>query len=192
MTEAVAVHGGGGARRIPFDPGELGQTRHVVFSRRRRDVFWRSDCRLRGPTLPQQSWPVPAAVLGINLTALMTFLLIVSSVTMVLGLAALQTATNHVQKFMGLTILGGMIFLGLQAYEWTHLINHTLPHYKLAFSTHLFATTFFVLTGFHGMHVTGGVIYNSACWWRSHAAGIKPSTSRSPGSIGTLSTWCGF
>ncbi len=93
---------------------------------------------------------------------------------------------------MGLTILGGMIFLGLQAYEWTHLIRHTLPHYKLAFSTDLFATTFFVLTGFHGMHVSGGVIYNFACWRRSIAADIKPSMSRSPASIGTSSTWCGF
>jgi heme/copper-type cytochrome/quinol oxidase subunit 3 len=65
------------------------------------------------------------------------------------------------KKFMGLTILGGAIFLGLQAYEWTHLINHTLPEYKLSFSSHLFATTFFVLTGFHGLHVTGGVIYNA-------------------------------
>jgi heme/copper-type cytochrome/quinol oxidase subunit 3 len=60
-----------------------------------------------------------------------------------------------------LTILCGLIFLGLQAYEWTHLITETLPHRNLSFSKDLFATTFFVLTGFHGMHVTGGVIYNS-------------------------------
>ena len=65
------------------------------------------------------------------------------------------------KKFLGLTILGGLLFLGLQAYEWTHLITHTLPQHGLTFTNHLFATTFFVLTGFHGMHVTGGVIYNS-------------------------------
>jgi heme/copper-type cytochrome/quinol oxidase subunit 3 len=62
---------------------------------------------------------------------------------------------------MGLVILGGLVFLGCQAYEWTHLITEVLPHHNLSFSTDLFATTFFVLTGFHGMHVTGGVIYNS-------------------------------
>jgi len=77
-------------------------------------------------------------------------------------LAAIQSGDKpRFKKFMGFTILGGALFLGCQAYEWTHLIHETLPHHKLSFSTHLFATTFFVLTGFHGLHVTGGVIYNS-------------------------------
>ena len=108
------------------------------------------------------TWPVPAEVLGINLTAFMTFLLIVSSVWMVLSLAAIQQGDRaRFKKFLGLTILGGLVFLGCQAYEWYHLITHTLPEYKLSFSKDLFATTFFVLTGFHGLHVTGGVIYNA-------------------------------
>ena len=108
------------------------------------------------------NWPVPAQVLGINLTAFMTLLLIVSSVWMVLSLAAIQNGEKaRFQKFMGLTILGGVVFLGCQAYEWTHLLTHRLPEAGYAFNTHLFATTFFVLTGFHGMHVTGGVIYNT-------------------------------
>ncbi len=108
------------------------------------------------------SWPVPADVLGINLTAFMTFLLIVSSVWMVLSLTAIQQGDHaRFRKFLGLTILGGLVFLGCQAYEWNHLITHTLPEHKLSFSKDLFATTFFVLTGFHGMHVTGGVIYNA-------------------------------
>ncbi len=108
------------------------------------------------------NWPVPAVLLGINLTALMTFLLICSSVTMVQGLAAIQAGDMRgLKKFLGLTVLFGLVFLGLQAYEWTHLITHTLPQHGLTFTNHLFATTFFVLTGFHGMHVTGGVIYNS-------------------------------
>jgi cytochrome c oxidase subunit III len=80
-----------------------------------------------------------------------------------MGLAAIQDNDKpRFKKFMGFTILGGLIFLGLQAYEWTHLIGHTLPEHNLAFSKDLFATTFFVLTGFHGMHVTGGVIYNTS------------------------------
>ena len=109
-----------------------------------------------------KSWPVPSEVLGINLTAFMTFLLIVSSVWMVLSLSAIQKGDKRrFQKFMGLTILGGIVFLACQAYEWTHLITEVLPHRNLSFSKDLFATTFFVLTGFHGMHVTGGVIYNT-------------------------------
>jgi len=109
-----------------------------------------------------KTWPIPSEVLGINLTAFMTFLLIVSSVWMVLSLSAIQRGDlPRFKKFLGLTILGGLVFLGCQAYEWNHLITHTLPEHKLSFPKDLFATTFFVLTGFHGMHVTGGVIYNA-------------------------------
>ncbi len=107
------------------------------------------------------NWPVPSQLLGINLTALMTFLLICSSVTMVQALSAIKAGDNRgLKRFLLLTVLGGLAFLGLQAYEWTHLITHTLPEHGLSFTKHLFATTFFVLTGFHGLHVTVGVIYN--------------------------------
>jgi heme/copper-type cytochrome/quinol oxidase subunit 3 len=107
-------------------------------------------------------WPVPAEVLGVGLTAFMTFLLICSSVTMVKALAAVKKGdVRGLRNFLLLTILGGLIFLGLQAYEWTHLITEVLPPKGLTFTQHLFGTTFFILTGFHGMHVTGGVIYLS-------------------------------
>jgi heme/copper-type cytochrome/quinol oxidase subunit 3 len=81
---------------------------------------------------------------------------------MVLALAAIQENNKpKFNKFLGLVILGGLMFLGCQAYEWTHLLTHRLPEAGISFSNNLFATTFFILTGFHGMHVTGGVIYNS-------------------------------
>lgn len=108
-------------------------------------------------------WAPPSEVLGINLTAAMTFLLICSSVTMVKALEAIQNGNqSRMCTFLGLTILGGLIFLGLQAYEWTHLITHgltftTLPH-GMSGST-LFGPAFYTITGFHGAHVTGGVIY---------------------------------
>ena len=108
-------------------------------------------------------WAAPSEVLGINLTAGMTFLLICSSVTMVKALEAIQNGNqSKMCTYLGLTILGGLIFLGLQAYEWTHLITHgltftTLPH-GFSGST-LFGPTFYTITGFHGAHVTGGVIY---------------------------------
>lgn len=108
------------------------------------------------------NWPVPATILGINLTAFMTFLLICSSVTMVLSLSSIKKGDlRGLRNFLLLTILGGLTFLGLQAFEWNKLIFHELPEKGLSFTSHLFATTFFVLTGFHGMHVTGGVIYNA-------------------------------
>jgi heme/copper-type cytochrome/quinol oxidase subunit 3 len=114
-------------------------------------------------------WAPPTEVLGINLTAFMTFLLICSSVTMVKALESIQNGNQpRMCLFLGLTILGGVIFLGLQAYEWTHLIKHgltltTLPHEGLSggvlSGSVLFGPTFYTITGFHGAHVTGGVIY---------------------------------
>ena len=105
--------------------------------------------RLADPT-----WPVPAEELGITLTAVMTFILICTSVTMVKALSAVRHG-NHAsfRMFLLATAVGGAVFLGCQVYEWTHLINH-----GLSLDT-LFGTTFFVLTGFHGAHVTSGVIY---------------------------------
>lgn len=107
-------------------------------------------------------WPIPAQVLGISLTAGMTFLLICSSVTMVKGLEAIKGGDiKGMVKFLGLTILGGVIFLGLQAFEWTHLIHDGLTLTANPYGNYLFGTTFFLITGFHGAHVTGGVIYLS-------------------------------
>ena len=105
-------------------------------------------------------WPIPANVLGIPLTAFMTFLLICSSVTMVKALSAIKHGNSKgMRNFLLLTILGGVIFLGCQAYEWTHLINAGLGFSSNPFGNYLFGTTFFAITGFHGLHVTGGVIY---------------------------------
>ncbi|MGH7493885.1 MAG: cytochrome c oxidase subunit 3 [bacterium] len=107
-------------------------------------------------------WPVPSHVLGITLTAIMTFLLICSSVTMVKALSALrQGDAKRMRMFLLLTVLGGAAFLGMQAYEWIHLIHGGLHFTSNPYGNYLFGTTFFAITGFHGMHVTGGVIYLS-------------------------------
>jgi heme/copper-type cytochrome/quinol oxidase subunit 3 len=102
------------------------------------------------------NWPIPSTILGIPSTAVMTFILICSSVTMVEALSGIKRGDQAKLKlFLGLTILGGLAFLGLQAREWTHLIGAE----GLSIKTSLFSATFFILTGFHGCHVTGGVIY---------------------------------
>jgi heme/copper-type cytochrome/quinol oxidase subunit 3 len=102
-------------------------------------------------------WPQPSSILGIPLTAAMTFLLICSSVTMVEGLAGIrQGDKGKFVRVMGLTVLGGILFLCCQAYEWTHLIEHGQSIQK-----NNFGATFFILTGFHGMHVFSGVVYLS-------------------------------
>jgi heme/copper-type cytochrome/quinol oxidase subunit 3 len=105
-------------------------------------------------------WPTPYAHLGINLTAFMTFLLICSSVTMVKGLEAVGNNDRRWAKtYLLLTAIGGAGFLGLQAYEWTKLIGEGLKIFGNPWGASLFGTTFFIITGFHGLHVTGGVIY---------------------------------
>ena len=104
------------------------------------------------------SWPVPSTILGVPFTAVMTFLLICSSVTMVKSLEGIKHGDrSRLRLFLGLTILGGACFLGMQAREWTHLISHGMT----LTSKGLFGSTFFVLTGFHGCHVFSGVVYLS-------------------------------
>jgi cytochrome c oxidase subunit III len=103
------------------------------------------------------NWPRPSSILGIQLTAMMTFLLVCSSVTMVEALAGFRAGNQaKLRKFLALTILGGITFLSLQAFEWTHLIEH-----GQSIQRNNFGATFFILTGFHGMHVFSGVVYLS-------------------------------
>lgn len=113
------------------------------------------------------NWPDPNKILGINFTAGMTFLLICSSVTMVLALAAaMEKNRRQTILYLSLTILGGLMFLGGQVYEYQHLYHDqhmTLSGSKLAAMgiPPQFASTFFVITSFHGMHVFSGVVYLS-------------------------------
>ncbi len=103
--------------------------------------------------------------LGINFTAFLTFLLICSSVTMVLSHAAMVEGDRQgAMKWLSLTILGGLGFLCGQCWEYWGLFgifgpHHGLLHEGLNFGKSHYATTFYCITGFHGMHVTTGVIY---------------------------------
>ena len=103
------------------------------------------------------NWPKPSSILGIQLTAAMTFLLVCSSLTLVESLAGFRAGNQaKLKKFLAMTIVGGILFLSCQAYEWTHLIEHGQSIQK-----NNFGASFFVLTGFHGLHVLSGVGYLS-------------------------------
>ena len=100
--------------------------------------------------------PHPREVLNIPFTSVSTFVLLMSSLTMVLALAAIQRGNiRDTRIWLAGTALLGMTFLGGQVYEFSHfyLVEH------LATTTNLFGSTFFILTGFHGTHVTVGVIW---------------------------------
>ena len=110
------------------------------------------------------NWPEPADWLGITLTAVMTFILICSSLTMVEALSGVQAGNmKKMRGFLALTVVGGLVFLGCQASEWHHLITGE----QLSIKTSLFSATFFILTGFHGCHVFGGVCYLGTILLRS-------------------------
>ena len=109
-----------------------------------------------------RAWPTPSEALGgVGLSGFMTFLLICSSVSMVIAIdSCKQRNRQHMLNWLLATILGGVAFLSIQAYEYTHLIEHMgMTFNSYAHGTSLFASTFFSITGFHGLHVLSGVIY---------------------------------
>jgi cytochrome c oxidase subunit III len=94
----------------------------------------------------------------------MTFILICSSVSMVLSIDACKAHDKKkMLKWLGVTILGGIIFLGIQYYEYSHLIGDlglSLTPWEFKGNIyHHFGSTFFSITGFHGLHVFSGVVY---------------------------------
>jgi cytochrome c oxidase subunit 3 len=137
----------------------------------------------------QNYWPIPEVVFnafpglhGVNVplgfVGLMTFILIMSSVTMVLAVEAGHRMDRaDVEKWMLWTILGGFTFIGCQAWEWSHFIHGTdagamvningkdvLFHganlVRNEYGPQTFANFFFFITGFHGFHVFSGIMLN--------------------------------
>ncbi|HEX9924768.1 MAG TPA: heme-copper oxidase subunit III, partial [Anaerolineae bacterium] len=94
-------------------------------------------------------------ILNIPLTSLNTFILIVSSLTMVLSLdAAMKDRQRSMKLWLLATIILGTFFLSVQGYEYFQLWTHE----GLTPGGNLFGSTFYTLTGFHGTHVLIGVI----------------------------------
>lgn len=151
-------------------------------------------------TFSTEYWPVPEKVFeavpflhGVELplvfVGIMTFILIMSSVTMVLAVeAGHRMDRKAVEKWMLWTILGGITFLACQAWEWTHFIVGTdTPTLvkdfvngewvtKEVFGANLrinqygpqdFADFFFFITGFHGFHVFSGVMLNFLIYYNT-------------------------
>ncbi|MBU7578742.1 MAG: cytochrome c oxidase subunit 3 [Flavihumibacter sp.] len=115
-----------------------------------------------------QSFPVFGSGLPLMFVSLMTFILIISSVTMVLAVLGGHAMDNKaVVRNLVLTIIGGIAFLSCQAWEWAHLhhegawwgSNPFLNMDGTKASTN-FSNFFFTITGFHGFHVFSGVVIN--------------------------------
>ena len=126
-------------------------------------VFLGSECFLFGTLIATYMaykgrsvvGPHPHEILNLPITTLSTFDLLMSSLLMVLALAAVRRGERFQSRlWLAGTAFFGLIFLGFQAYEFTSFV-----HEGLTLQTNLFGSTFFVLTGFHGGHVTLGVIW---------------------------------
>ena len=106
--------------------------------------------------LSNPSWPGPEGHLSVPLGTTNTLLLIGSSVTIVLALAASQRQTlPRARGWLLATILLGSCFLGIKGIEYSaKFAHHIFP------STNVFWSCYFVLTGFHGLHVLGGIFFN--------------------------------
>lgn len=99
--------------------------------------------------------PYPVETFDVVVTSISTFDLLMSSVTMVLALAACQAGNVQRMRFwLGMTALLGIIFVSFQGYEFTHFYLS-----GLTLQGNLFGSTFYVLTGLHGTHVTIGVFW---------------------------------
>ena len=131
----------------------------------------------------QGYWPLPDYVfnsfplahdLGINhaplvFVGIMTFILILSSVTMVLAVdAGHRMDRKAVEKWMLWTIVGGITFLGCQAWEWTHFIHAGSGLSSNPYGPPDFAALFFFITGFHGTHVLSGVVLNYIIYYNTY------------------------
>jgi cytochrome c oxidase subunit 3 len=132
----------------------------------------------------QLTWPDPDIVFQsvpgladsgypLVFVGIMTFILIMSSVTMVLAVeAGHRNSKKEVIWWMVATVIGGFVFLGCQALEWAHLHHQgfwwgTIPDMETiksfgadGVSAQQFANLFFTITGFHGFHVFTGVVIN--------------------------------
>ena len=94
------------------------------------------------------------------LIAIMTFVLITSSGTMALAVNyGYRRDRARTTALMLITAAFGAVFVGMQAFEWTKLIEEGVRPWGNPWGAAQFGSAFFMITGFHGMHVSGGVIY---------------------------------
>ncbi len=98
--------------------------------------------------------PGPDALWDIKLTSVSSFVLLMSSLTMVLAVDAAHKGDDHrTNTWLTVTACLGALFVGAQVYEFT-----SFYHEGLGYTTSLFGSSFYTLTGFHGVHVTVGII----------------------------------
>jgi cytochrome c oxidase subunit 3 len=121
-------------------------------------------------------WPNPSEVFALTLfgqsiplilIGIMTFVLITSSGTMALAVNfGYRRDRARAAALMLITAAFGAVFVGMQAFEWTKLITEGVRPWTNPMGAEQFGAAFFMITGFHGLHVSAGVIYLSIIAFR--------------------------
>jgi len=176
MTAAEAR--AGAWRSISDDWSADKQTFHVPWGKAMMWIFLLSDTfiftcflvsymnvRISTPV----PWPNPSEVFALTLfgiymplvlIAIMTFVLITSSGTMALAVNyGYRGDRGRAAALMLITAAFGATFVGMQAFEWSKLIEEGVRPWTNPFGAQQFGASFFMITGFHGLHVSAGVIY---------------------------------
>ena len=131
-------------------------------------VFLGSECLLFGGLISTYliyrsrfaDGPAPGDIFDIPFTSVSSFVLLMSSLTMVLSLSALQRGDYRNNRLWLLTTaLLGALFIGGQVYEFTTFLRE-----GLGYTTSPFSSAFFTLTGFHGVHVSLGIVMLVTMW----------------------------
>ena len=178
MSEAAATALPSGTKGVVSDFSADKQSFHVPWGKAMMWIFLLSDtfifsCFLVSYMKVRVSttapWPNPSEVFGLTvfgqsvpllLIAIMTFILITSSGTMALAVnMGYRKDKNKTFWLMVATAVLGASFVGMQAFEWTKLIMEGVRPWENPFGAAQFGSSFFMITGFHGMHVSAGVIY---------------------------------
>jgi cytochrome c oxidase subunit III len=128
-----------------------------------------------------EAYTDPGVVLNVPLTAFNTFVLICSSVTMVKGFAALQGGDQRgLRLWLLATVLLGAFFLSVQAIEYYELSHEGFVPVVARYAAEgapLYGMTFYTLTGFHGAHVTVGVLALIFTSIKAFRGGYTPANS---------------
>jgi len=136
-------------------------------------AFLASDCMFFGALIsthliyrlhPPPGNPSPVEIFNVPLTSFSTFILLMSSLMMALAVNAIQKGNVKSMRFSLLTtIFFGLIFLGCQVYEFNHFVHEK----HLTITNSILGTTFYTLTGTHGLHVLIGVIWLTSMYFYS-------------------------
>ena len=180
MSETAAIQGSPeGVEGLVEDWASDKQTYNVPWGKAMMWIFLVSDtfiftCFLTGylnvRLTTTEPWPLQTEIFALTLfgqsiplvlIAIMTFILITSSGSMALAVNfGYRKDKKKTFIAMLITALLGLSFVGMQAFEWTKLIvDEGIRPWSNPYGAAQFGSVFFMVTGFHGIHVTGGVIY---------------------------------